>query len=523
MATATGNASDLEDLFTKIVAFLTTNASLVAASQQWQVLRQRRDNLLSLTSTSLNDPATLDSRKMIQCCRYDSRSINSDPRSSTSLPLRGTYYSGSGTTWTAGANVRMRLRTPREVKTVRLQSPQVTTSTYNNAMFRNFRLQYSDDGVSWTTALTVSSTPTYGVGEWRDHAVPGTPGSHEYWQLLLDSVQSGTAVAWSSILLLEADGVTVANHFGSEVILKATGTAGADEIFTGIRSEYDASAGWYNLFLNGYTGFDPADNNWFTQPGSLSTFESGQSRVVPMVPCWQSAMPYWFSASGRSFRMGLKVSTSYESAYLGFILPYATPGQYPYPLAVAGSLSPSDVAANRSALWRYSAVTQRHGSVAAPGINRETGFNSTDRYPTWSTFYLRDQAGNWQRFQNRAASTETQVDDVDGVWFTGTPPYPPNGPSHSIYPHCVFTSTNVGTGKKAWRECLGGGYATQPCVLVYGPGGPQVIGELDGIFSISGYLNGAENTLDIGGVPAVVLQNAYRTTPHEYWAMTLNP
>ena len=81
-----------------------------------------------------------------------------------------------------------------------------------------------------------------------------------YWRIIIDSVQSGTTeVSWMSMLLLEADG-TVANHFGSEAILKAPGNSGNEKIYTGIRSEYDSAAGWYNLFVNGSFGNDVVDN-----------------------------------------------------------------------------------------------------------------------------------------------------------------------------------------------------------------------------------------------------------------------
>ena len=53
MANEVGTASILEDLFGKIVSFLTTDAALVAASQQWQVLRQWRDNVVGISVTSL--------------------------------------------------------------------------------------------------------------------------------------------------------------------------------------------------------------------------------------------------------------------------------------------------------------------------------------------------------------------------------------------------------------------------------------------------------------------------------------
>ena len=305
MANEIGTASNLEGLFGKLISFVSTNATLVGAGQAWQVLRQRRDNIAVLT-TNLTEPTTQTFRRTIQTCRYDPRSLNTDNQDDNKLANFQAINYVSGT-----SHVTWQLRTTRTVATVRLRAPRYNSDL--QYMIRNFRLQYSDNGTSWTTALTVSSSPTYALGETRDWAVPGTPGTHLYWRIIVDSVEGGstTTVAWMCMLLLEADG-TVANHFGSEAILKGVGNAGTDEIFVGVRSEYDAAAGWYNLFMNGYTGYDANEQSWFKQPGALNEYGAQYPYAVPMVPCWDTTMPYWFVASGRSFRFCVKVSPSWK-------------------------------------------------------------------------------------------------------------------------------------------------------------------------------------------------------------------
>ncbi|NMY40564.1 discoidin domain-containing protein [Pseudomonas sp. WS 5013] len=505
MANQIGTASNLEDLFGKILTFLTSNANLVSAGQAWQALRVRRDNLQALT-TNLTEPATANYRKTIHTCRYDPRSLNTNSPAATRQTYFNATNNANGTSY-----VQMQLRQARAVAKVRLRAPQFSTDV--GSMLRNFRLQYSDDGTSWTTALTVSTAAVYSQGEWRDFAVPGTPGSHLYWRIIIDSVQ-GTAsvVAWSSMLLLEADG-TVANHFGSEMILKGTGLGGADEIFVGIRSEYDAAAGWFNLFLNGYSGFDPNEQSWFDQPGALPGYSSAQPLAVPMVPCWDTTMPFWFVASGRSFRFAVKVSTSYEGGYLGFVLPYATPGQYPYPLAVGGSLCPQDT--NRSAEWRYSYADWRHGVFPGPGA--ESVPNAEGR---WATLYLRTPSGQWAYFANRPNAGTPQPQGIYGPAISGSAPYAASGGWRSVWPHCM--NDQWSSGCRPYRECLGGGYMLQRCVLLQRGPAPTLFGEFEGVYSISGYQNAPENTTVVGGVPAVVFQNAYRNTVHEFWALSLD-
>ena len=152
MANQIGSASGLEDLFGKIVSFLTTNATLVAANQNWTILRQRRDNIAALT-TNLTEPTNGLYRKIIQTCRYDPRSLNTDNETLSkisnfsSAAVMGTSY------------VRWQLRTARAVKTVRLRAPLNSADLQN--MLRNFRFQYSDNGTTWTTALTVNASRTF--------------------------------------------------------------------------------------------------------------------------------------------------------------------------------------------------------------------------------------------------------------------------------------------------------------------------------------------------------------------------
>lgn len=506
MANEVGSAANLEDLFGKIVSFLTTNATLVAANQDWTIMRQRRDNIAALT-TNLTEPSSdARYRTTFQTCRYDPRSLNINDENTM---YQANFYASNYSTGVS--HVTWQMRTAREVKTVRLRAP--LANSHLTYMLRNFRLQYSDNGTAWTTALTVSSSPTYALGESKDFAVPGTPGSHVYWRILLDSIQGGstTTVAWMNMLLLEADG-TVANHFGSEVIFKAPGNSGTEEIYVGIRSEYDAAAGWYNLFMNGYTGFDANEQSWFKQPGALNMFGAQYPYAVPMVPCWDTTMPYWFVASGRSFRFGVKVSTSYEGGYLGYILPYATPGQYPYPLAVGGSLVPTDTP--RSSEWRYSYAHWKHGVYPGPGVDSYAASEGR-----WATLYLRNPDGEWGYFGNRGDSN-SQPEDIYGPNQSSSAPYAPSGSWRCVWPHAM--NDQWGTGKRPYRECLGGGYILQPCILMQRAPYSAVFGELEGTYSISGYQNAAENTTTWGGKTVVVFQQAYRNTTHEFWALSLD-
>lgn len=50
----------------------------------------------------------------------------------------------------------------------------------------------------------------------------------------------------------------------------------------------------------------------------------------------------------------------------------------------------------------------------------------------------------------------------------------------------------------------------------------DVLGALDGIYHVTGFDNTVENTIDIGGVDHIVIQNVYRTGFSDYYAMRLD-
>ncbi|MCW7540714.1 hypothetical protein OOT46_23120 [Aquabacterium sp. A7-Y] len=262
-----------------------------------------------------------------------------------------------------------------------------------------------------------------------------------------------------------------------ELILKAPGLAGAEEIYCGLRSYANPTSGYYMWDLNGYIGFNPA-NGFYAQPGTLTGW-------VPMMSLWNAATPYWFVASGRRAVVVVKVSTLYEACHLGLILPYATPGQYPYPLFIGGSMT-----GQRGR--NYSTTSPNHRHFADPGDDGQNNPNTAAM--------LRGPSGAWLPFQNVAySSSEYRYDNPRIVWPT-------------IYSYL---------GNQ--REAPDGTYVLTPLVLTQWNSGTDhdLFGELDGVYHVSGFNNAAENLIKVGGVDHLVVQNVYRTSVRDYWALRL--
>jgi hypothetical protein len=82
-----------------------------------------------------------------------------------------------------------------------------------------------------------------------------------------------------------------------------------------------------------------------------------------------------------------------------------------------------------------------------------------------------------------------------------------------------FAYVSAGTSYD-WRPNLDGGYPLLPVVL-FDPT-PNIYGELDGVYATSGFSQGAENTITVAGVKYLVIQNVFRNTKADFFAVRLS-
>ncbi len=250
---------------------------------------------------------------------------------------------------------------------------------------------------------------------------------------------------------------TQANH---ELILKAPGLSGNEDIFVGMRCYQNANADYYNLTAAGFIGYVPG-NSFAAQPGAM----------LSGVPAHNQRIDYWLTMNGQRLVLAMKVGTPvYESMYLGKMLPYARPSQYPYPLVVGGMLDAEEAK-------RFSDTG--HSCWVKGG---------SGRYESSSTTYRNMRL----RFN-------------DAVWRT---------PNAFPWNNARFS----GVSGYAPRDTEGI-YALTPIVLNDASLG--LLGELDGVLHISGFNNGVENTVSIGGSSYVVMQDVWRTGHGDYYAIRL--
>lgn len=341
--------------------------------------------------------------------------------------------------------------------------PDANGGTYSPSAFD---LQYSDDGSSWTTLQSWSSlTSGWTAYTGRSFTVT-SPVSHAYWRINV-TASNGANCNIARLEFRNAGGVV--SHW--DCIWKAPGNDGARSIYVGVMPFAHVTADYYNWRIGGFTGY--TDQQYFANQAGPCT--------DPVLPLWQNSMTYWFVADGNGVKLIIKVSSSYETACMGLIDPYASPGQFPYPLAIGAPLAHQNAPALNSTSWRWSYAGTEH---AAPW--RGSGVSL---YDTACNLRLRKQDGTWRGFSARSK------DESAMIW--------PN--------------FNVMTDL---RPNLDGSLALFPYIL--NDNGPNCWGEINGVYAVSGYSNGSENTVTIGGVQHLVVQDISRTTTQSYAAVKLN-
>lgn len=234
-----------------------------------------------------------------------------------------------------------------------------------------------------------------------------------------------------------------------ELILQGEGLSGTDQIFIGFRTYENVAADYYNLAVAGFTGYVPG-NTWKNQPGF---YESG-------IPAHNQRVDYWLQINAQRINLGMKVGTPvYTTGGAGFLLRYATPGQWPYPLYVAGMLD--------------GAEPKRYSDPAMSFA--------------WK--------GNRPNFAIR--------------WLDGSWKQPLTYPWGAPY---------VGGSSSQLRD-TNGQYPLMPIVLY--EAASNVFGALDGLGYVSNFNNTVESTVSDGVDDWVCLQDVGRTSFNDYVAMRM--
>lgn len=202
---------------------------------------------------------------------------------------------------------------------------------------------------------------------------------------------------------------TIANR---ELILKAPGLSGEEEIFMGFRTYQNAGADYYNLTVAAMTGYVPG-NAFTAQPGF----------IMSGVPAHNNRIDYWLTLNGQRIALAMKVGTPvYESCYVGKFLPYAKPGQYPHPIVCAGMLDgePATRFSNTSHSMPYKGNRANFRMRFNDGLWRQPEcwpWNNTALASSGSSGHLRDTNGIYT-LENIVLSDSLGIyGELDGIFY----------------------------------------------------------------------------------------------------------
>lgn len=277
----------------------------------------------------------------------------------------------------------------------------------------------------------------------------------------------------------------------NQAVFRGPGLAGGDQVFVGMRLVSRPTPDEYEIELVGMSGI-------IASATSITDHVNVSPHVVRLF-LDSGPMTYWLVGNGRRFIVVVKISTIFQAAYGGFILPYATPDQYSYPLFIGGSAGESSDTDLTS--WRSTHSGHRHFVHSYYGSGTPTDHGSA---------WLLDPAGNWLRCGG-GTGQDGNVGIGPREFFSGL------GTAETV------SSFNFGYGeiRNRLRAGFAGEFLLTPHTLVQMTPSDQTYGVLDGTYHVTGFGNSSENTISANGVTHLTVQDVFRTGVGDYWALAL--
>lgn len=317
-------------------------------------------------------------------------------------------------------------------------------------------------------------------------------GSDNLYDLLIDFLTTNpdlVAAGQNWDVVWDAASIPNAEN-ASDVMLRGPGLADQDQVYVGMRKAARPAQDQYWFEFRGATG---------PLAGGLTFYDHIKvSPASTRIFTDSGIMEYWIVANGRRFAMVLKISTVFESMYAGLLLPYASPLNYPYPLVIAGSAGPADMGLSVGS-WRTESAY--HSAFVYP-----TGYMGGGNQVNANLWLLRPNA-TW----------ESGISDPNNGIILH--PYTPGGDFHAAS-HGTF-DYNPAAIIALMTDAYGGGRLLTPITLCQQQGGDATYGIFDGIFACAGVANAAENIIQLDGVDHLVVQNIFRSSFYDYFAMAL--
>ncbi len=384
------------------------------------------------------------------------------------------------TTTTFPATVTVQMQAATKVRAFSLWS-----GSASNQAPSNFGLQWSDDGIGWTTAESWSGQTWAAAYTRRDFILAADPGAHLYWRVNITAAATAT-LTMTEVRLWGDTGMLLDVSSRFEFAWQAPGVDGAQQIYVAGYTDTDNTTDQYNLVFRGF--------RYWTNPVSsvidVLNNAGDKSHLLS-----KTSTGYWFVAHGGRVAIVTRTSSFYELSYIGFGLPYETPAVHPFPYLVGAPYPGTgvrwDLASNggyRNPSDPGAASSTVGGNAGLAAILPDGNFlQVSNRYPTTGSEGAGDQSANgrgktwpYAQGENGLIQANHLRDSVDGT--------------KPLLPLVIFR-------------------ATAPA---------HVWGEFDGLYWTTGFANSAEATIRDGAIDHLVVPNINRAGLDSFCALALD-
>jgi hypothetical protein len=262
--------------------------------------------------------------------------------------------------------------------------------------------------------------------------------------------------------------------------------------------------------MTGYLSAQP----WALQP-DISPGRADDAEKGAFVPLGSTTFDYWISVTPFRIMGVCKVGSAYPNFHLGFLDPFATSSEHPYPLWICGCTDKYDLKFNET-LVNYSGLTDPIGDSTV--------------FPSAGVSFMRMPDGSWVNFLNSYESgspsfrTKIQTAVVQpcgtqyGLEGSGSGAIPDGSPNRWYvdwpWSYLIPNSGNPGAPTYTLRPTPtdSGARLLFPAQLVITYPTRAFVGQVDGLywFHAAGTVT-AEQTISIGSDIYRVFQNCNRS------------
>lgn len=263
--------------------------------------------------------------------------------------------------------------------------------------------------------------------------------------------------------------------------LSGPGAGPSSRVYVNIETEANATDGTYSWAIYGATGYT-SGLDASSQPGA------GGGAYFNL---WEQSLDYWFYANDRRFIVVAKAGTNYLSMYAGFMLPFALPSEYPYPLYIGANYRTPELPSESN---------NSNSFILAPGDG--------------SAMYRRRTSNLWYAVENQiisGTSPSPAAGERAFLWPAGVGPrsLAPNVNNPEQWSHAGFNSMRPNANDES--------VVIQAHLIDMQD--RTVVGAIEGLFATSGFGRTAEQTITVGATTYRLFPRVFRSTAGDFMAI----